>query len=347
MQTLVMDGVRRSPTYAPPVEALITTQPVIESVSYARVPNHLSYHLADTAEPVPAEGINWGRGVLFGLAGTVFIASAALAVNIPTRNHLAETPVKAAAINSVAESTAGKLPVEPTPPATPIFASTINNFVAKYPSASFGIIVKNLKTGETAGTNPDQIFNSASLYKLFVANQIYNLVDVGEVKLSDPAGDGIAKNISECLRVMINISDNACGAALGNRLGWDKQNASLLAQDYSHTDLKTLQRTSASDVGALLEHLYASDRLKSASNNQFVTFLKEQRVNNRLSRGLPVGTQIAHKTGDLGNAVHDAGIVYSPAGDYIIVVLSSWPNPQAGAAGIAELSSQIYHQLNP
>ena len=50
--------------------------------------------------------------------------------------------------------------------------------------------------------------------------------------------------------------------------------------------------------------------------------LKNQRHRARLAKTLPVGWQIAHKTGLLRQACHDASIIFSPEGDYVLVVLT-------------------------
>ena len=51
--------------------------------------------------------------------------------------------------------------------------------------------------------------------------------------------------------------------------------------------------------------------------------LKRQRVSDRLSIGLPEGTVMAHKTGNLANEAHDAGVIWTPFGPRIVVVLTS------------------------
>lgn len=218
----------------------------------------------------------------------------------------------------------------------------INDFVAKQ-SVPYGIVVKDLKTGVSANINPEKVFTSASLYKLYVANQIYREIDAGKRKLSDRSGvDGY--NLGECLEIMINISDNNCGSTLGNSLGWQAQATSLADQGFRQTNLQKPLKTSARDTGILLSKLYQRLNLEPQSTSQFLDFLKEQRINNRLPQGLPSGTVIAHKTGDLDGYMHDAGIVYGPKTDYLVVVLSGpWPNQAKSYQAFADLSAQLWH----
>ena len=70
--------------------------------------------------------------------------------------------------------------------------------------------------------------------------------------------------------------------------------------------------------------------------------LKDQRLNRKLPADLPSNTVIAHKTGELGMFSHDAGIIYTPKGDYIIVVLSKSDTPAAAEKRIADISKAVY-----
>jgi beta-lactamase class A len=62
--------------------------------------------------------------------------------------------------------------------------------------------------------------------------------------------------------------------------------------------------------------------------------------------GLPAGTVIAHKTGDLDSFTHDAGIVYGPKTNYLVVVMSGpWDNPGNAPSQFADLSGKIWSYL--
>jgi beta-lactamase class A len=219
----------------------------------------------------------------------------------------------------------------------------LNDFAATS-SDKWGIVVKDLKTGETATFNPDRQITSASLYKLFVAQRIYQRIDIGQLDYSKPAGGGSGRTIDGCLTVMINVSDNTCGRALGAILGWGAQNQALTAEGYKQTNLAQPQQTSAADVSKLFGRLYDGTLLSPSSTQRFIGLLKDQRVNNRLPVGLPGGTVIAHKTGDLDGVVHDAGIVYGPKTDYLVVVTSGpWAAPAGAPAKFADLSSKLWN----
>lgn len=217
----------------------------------------------------------------------------------------------------------------------------VDKLVTTSPSPVY-ISVRDLKTGAMADNGGSTSITSASLYKLFVANQIYRQVDAGTLSLSKKLPRG--KTIAQCLEPMIVVSDNSCSAQLGDLLGWGKQDTDLHNQGYNGTSLDDLPHTSSNDVALLLARLYAGKLLSQKSNTLFLGLLKDQEINNRLPQGLPAGTTIAHKTGDLYGYMHDAGIVYGPKTDYVVTIMSGeWSYPAQAPATFKTMSQQLWN----
>lgn len=204
------------------------------------------------------------------------------------------------------------------------------------------ISVRDLKTGAMADSGGGTSITSASLYKLFVANQVYRMVDAKKLSLSKKLPRG--KTVEQCLEPMIVVSDNACGAQLGDLLDWGAQDIDLHNQGYNGTTLADLPRTSSNDVSLLLARLYANKLLSAKNNEAFLKLLKAQTIANRLPQGLPKGTEIAHKTGDLYGYMHDAGIVYGSKTDYVVTVMSGeWNYPATAPAAFKIISAEIWN----
>ncbi len=210
----------------------------------------------------------------------------------------------------------------------------------------YGIYVESLDEDVSAAHNSDAQLYSASLYKLFVAQLAYERVDSGQWSLSQYVLSGA--NLEQCLDKMITVSDNACGVAILLKLGYSSFNAEAMKLlGYPSTDLSgTYTKSSAKDVAKLLKDLHEGKLLTKSSSQAFQNLLAAQKINNRLPQGLPDGVQIMHKTGDLVGYVHDAGIVRSVDGNYIIVVMSG-PDPSIPTlteryANFAELSKNVY-----
>ena len=73
--------------------------------------------------------------------------------------------------------------------------------------------------------------------------------------------------------------------------------------------------------------------------------LRRQKMHDRIPKKLPEGVVVAHKTGLERGVCHDAGIVSTPNGDYLIVVLTKhkakW-GAKPSKRLIADLARQVY-----
>ncbi|MBI2622076.1 serine hydrolase [Candidatus Microgenomates bacterium] len=77
-----------------------------------------------------------------------------------------------------------------------------------------------------------------------------------------------------------------------------------------------------------------------------ISLLLQQELNDRIPKYLPKEAKVAHKTGEIDFAKHDAGIVFANSGDYLIVVLSESDNPSAASERIANLSKAVYEYFS-
>ncbi|HEY6736986.1 MAG TPA: serine hydrolase [Candidatus Saccharimonadia bacterium] len=285
--------------------------------------------------------IQWRRPMI----GFTMVAVAFMAATLAVRT-VAPPKATTAHAEQVAAATVSATPLAPATAATPqadALQHLLDQFAAQN-AGMFSLYVKDLRTGQTASVAADRVMTSASLYKLFVAQRTLERVDLRQWQLGDAASDGTGRTIDGCLNLMVTVSDNDCGRALGGKLGWGAQNQALAVEGYHDSDLASPQKTSARDVATLFEKLYQGTLLSQRSTDQFMNLLKNQQVNNRLPQGLPAGTVIAHKTGDLDGYVHDAGIVYGPKTNYLVVMMSgSWSQPGNAAAQFSKLSAQLWN----
>ena len=69
-----------------------------------------------------------------------------------------------------------------------------------------------------------------------------------------------------------------------------------------------------------------------------------QEFNTEIPAGLPPGTRVAHKTGQITGVLHDAAIVYpANAPPYVLVVLTRGsPEEQVARSLIADVSRLVY-----
>jgi beta-lactamase class A len=80
---------------------------------------------------------------------------------------------------------------------------------------------------------------------------------------------------------------------------------------------------------------------------RMLDILHQQQFKDGIPAGLPEGARVAHKTGEISTAAHDAGIVFLPDREpYVLVVLTQWP-PEAGRRRevIARISQSVFEHL--
>jgi beta-lactamase class A len=381
MQSLAMDGVRRTSAPGARPQALVLAQPkkrpapLDQNQTFGRVTLDgmrrnipTPREMIEMTQSVPPMVIpqvlpperSYSRPMIgFSIVASALIVAAVSGTRLlPARAASNSELLSRVTSTSTSASSAKSTAPGPSPVAASALASSqastslqalLDAFVAAHGS-QYTLYVKDLKTGSNASINADRTMLSASLYKLFVAQRVFQKVDDGSLNYGQTAGSESGRTIENCLTVMINISDNACGHDLGELLGWSKQDNSLKTSGFSSTTLgggNTPQTTNAKDVGLLLEHLYSGTLMSPNATNRFMNLLKDQRVNDRFPVGLPAGTVIAHKTGDLSGYTHDAGIVYGKNTDFLIVAMSGpWTSPENSKAAFGTLAGQLNTYFN-
>jgi beta-lactamase class A len=89
------------------------------------------------------------------------------------------------------------------------------------------------------------------------------------------------------------------------------------------------------------------DFLSKTSRDLAINILLQQRFNSMIPAPLPSHASVAHKTGEISTACHDAGIVYLPEREpYILAVLTEVPAETNGRREtIAKVSEAVFQEL--
>lgn len=124
-------------------------------------------------------------------------------------------------------------------------------------------------------------------------------------------------------------------------------------------------QTTATDMGLLLESIYQCSRsggtlqviypgkFNSNECDQILNLLKQADPNgpSALRGGLPAGTSIAYKIGANNDTRADASIVFSPGGDYVLVIFLNTPNQPLDWNAVnplmADVARATYQFFNP
>lgn len=235
-----------------------------------------------------------------------------------------------------------------------------------------GIYFKDLHTGRLWEYNPDRLFPSASLVKVPIMAAVCDKIKSGTITLgtqirltrADRVGgsgslkwvrDGTSLSVMEIIYKMITESDNTATRMLIDYVGMPYLETAFTKLGLVHTNIcpegmslvsKRIEKdnyTTAREMAGLLERIYAGELIDRESSEFMLDVLKHNKSRSRLRKGLPLGWEIGHKTGLLRKSCHDAGIVFSPRGDYVIVVLTSEvPDYSSAKKFIAKVAGLTY-----
>jgi beta-lactamase class A len=229
--------------------------------------------------------------------------------------------------------------------------------------AGFGgrasVVVENLQDGRDAATNESETWYAASTFKAAILLTAYQQRDAGlldfdkvvtledkytQYDLGTLDGLGLRTNdqvtIRDAIKGMIVVSDTSLAALMQDQVGGNNVDATLrgigaTVMTVNSHDLPT----TALDLGHLMIAITAGQGVSAESRDEMLSLLAQEWYTQGIVAGLPAGTQYAHKSGSYGSAVHDAGIVWGPAGPYVIVVMTDG----SGAwTPIADVSAAVW-----
>jgi beta-lactamase class A len=214
-----------------------------------------------------------------------------------------------------------------------------------------GIVIEDLSTEWRIVLNQDAPFPAASMVKVPIMASCFYASANGELDLKKflelkgrckVSGSGILKTmperaeftIEDLIELMIAESDNTATNMLIDYLGYEYLNRTFKKLGLKNTTLVRKMMdfrfrsqgkenfTSARDLALLFKKIYKGRLIDDSHSQKCLSFLKEQKMRDRIPRRLPPGTIVAHKTGLENLVCHDAGIVFTPKGDFLICVLT-------------------------
>jgi len=106
-------------------------------------------------------------------------------------------------------------------------------------------------------------------------------------------------------------------------------------------------RVTARGLVGLLRLIGEERAFSPALSRQMVDILHRQQFRSGIPAGVPRGTRVANKTGDISTVAHDAGLVYLPdRKPYAIAILTEWePSATGRSTTIAAASYMAYAAL--
>jgi beta-lactamase class A len=249
-----------------------------------------------------------------------------------------------------------------------------------------GIFIKDLQTGDELGIDADVAYTGLSVLKIAVLEETYRALDLPLTpEITDWVSDTMGESSSNLeanllLRDVIGSGDGYQGVenltTSMNHLGlvntfmsapYDEEiPLTVVTLANSRTDITTdpdpYMQTTPLDIGLLLEMIYQCSQgsgalmvaypgaFTASECHQMIEWMSTSHINSLIEAGVPVGTQVAHKRGFTGDTHADASLVFSPGGDFVLVVYlyrSQWLEWDESAPLIADIATVTYNYFNP
>jgi beta-lactamase class A len=200
--------------------------------------------------------------------------------------------------------------------------------------------------------------------RLMLVNQFASIVD-GSLYALDPGSDsdttlyhriGDRVPIDTLLRLMIMRSSNLATNTLIALVGAENVNRTMRSlgarrihvlrgvEDGKAFDRGLNNTTTARDLAIIFRAIEEGKAASPVATREMLDILLAQEFNEKIPAGLPGGTQVAHKTGEITAVSHDAAIVYLDGREpYVLVVLTRGiADGKKSSKLIADLSEIVY-----
>ena len=200
-----------------------------------------------------------------------------------------------------------------------------------------------------------------------VKNEFPSLVD-GSPYTLDPNDDserdlylavGSQRTLAQLSDLMITVSSNLATNLLIGKLGVDNIRASVHALDADGMqvrrgveDTKAFQQglnntTTARGLFRLMDALAQGRAVDKEASQQMVGILERQTFNDAIPAGLPPGTRVAHKTGEITRIQHDAAIVFAPRPFVLVILTRGLADAKESSALMAQITRGLYQATQP
>ncbi|MGB7280690.1 MAG: serine hydrolase [Candidatus Acidiferrum sp.] len=197
---------------------------------------------------------------------------------------------------------------------------------------------------------------------LLIKNEFRSLVD-GSVYTLSPADDsetelykavGQTRTLRQLCELMITVSSNFAANLLIEKLGVGNIRATVhsLNADGMNVlrgveDEKAFAKglnntTTARALYQLLAAIAEGKAVDQDASQQMIAILERQKFNERIPAGLPPGTLVAHKTGDITKINNDAAIVFAPRPFILVILVRGIPDIKVSSALMADITRRLY-----
>ncbi len=197
---------------------------------------------------------------------------------------------------------------------------------------------------------------------LVVKNEFHSLVD-GSVYTLNAEDDsetdlykaaGQTRTLRQLSELMITVSSNLATNLIIEKLGVENIRATVHSL---HADGMNVLRgvedgeafakglnntTTARGLLELMGAIARGEAVDAESSREMIEILERQKFNEGIPAGLPAGTRVAHKTGEITKIHHDAAIVFARRPFVLVILVRGLADMKDSSALMADIARRIY-----
>lgn len=258
---------------------------------------------------------------------------------------------------------------------------TLNNGVAS-------VFVYDLETGEDVTLNADIPMSGTDVLRLPIVLELYRQIDsvptllqrqlISNTLVIDPdvasvnqilsqIGNGDphsgAEQVTRSLQ-QLGLVNSYILTPFGEdlRAGQRPLSTPANAAEEIRTQPDSHAQMTAEDIGLLLADLYYcaqgkggtitavfDDDITSEECQEMLNYMSKNQIESLLEEGIPSDTTIAHRHGWISDTHTDAGIVFTPGGNYVIVGMlykPNWLEWETSSPILSDISRATYNYFN-
>jgi beta-lactamase class A len=197
---------------------------------------------------------------------------------------------------------------------------------------------------------------------LTIHNEFKSLADGSPFKLN-PADDsetdlytaeGQTRTIRQLCELMITASSNLATNLIIEKVGVSNIRHAVTALGASGVqvlrgveDNKAYEKnlnnlTTARGLQILLTAIATGKAVSPDASREMVQVLERQKFNEGIPAGLPAGTRVAHKTGEINKIHHDGAIVFMPRPFVLVILVRGIEDKKQSGALIVDITRLLY-----
>lgn len=202
--------------------------------------------------------------------------------------------------------------------------------------------------------------------QLPVRNEFHSIVDGSVYRLS--VGDdsdaevyariGKTMSLRDLCEAMITVSSNFAANLLIERVGAENVRKTVTrlgadgmvvlrgVEDQKAFDKGMNNETTARALEVLMLKIAQGQAVSAKADAEMAAILTRQKFHDAIPAGLPDGTVVGHKTGNITKIHHDAAIVYGPRPYVLVVLVRGIEDQKVSGALIASISREVWNAVS-